>query len=68
MKPKHSCTDKRWTKAKVQEQVDIRSYSVIREDGREYRCNRKHLKSIKEAFTPHKDAKNTDGAEQACAT
>ena len=68
MKPKHSCTDKRWTKAKVQEQVDIRSYSVITEDGREYRRNRKHLKSTKEAFTPHKDAKNTDGAEQARAT
>ncbi len=39
-----------WVKAKVQNQVDVRSYAVRTEDGREYRRNRKHLRSSKEQF------------------
>lgn len=42
----HVQTDNKskWYKAKVQEQVDIRSYNIRTEDGRVYRRNRRHLR------------------------
>ncbi|XP_055956537.1 uncharacterized protein LOC130012497 [Patella vulgata] len=36
-------SDKRWVKAQVENQVDVRSYD-IRTDGRTYRRNRRHLR------------------------
>jgi hypothetical protein len=65
MKPTHNSRNKQWTKAKVKEKVDIRSYNVITEDGREYRRNRKHLKSTQEAFTPRNDSLNTNVTGQS---
>lgn len=41
---------KKWIKARVENQVDVRSYSVRTEDGRQYRRNRKHLRTSKEHF------------------
>ena len=43
-------TDKsgRWYKARVEKQVDVRSYDVRAEDGRVFRRNRRHLRSSKE--------------------
>ena len=38
----------RWYKARVEQQVDVRSYDVRTEDGRVFRRNRRHLKSSKE--------------------
>ena len=37
----------RWYKARVEKQVDVRSYDVRNEDGRVFRRNRKHLRSSK---------------------
>ncbi|PIK42673.1 hypothetical protein BSL78_20470 [Apostichopus japonicus] len=37
-----------WEKAQVQEQVDIRSYKIRTEDGREYRRNRRHIRPSNE--------------------
>ena len=45
-------TDKKFVKAKVEKQVDIRSYQVKTEDGRMYRRNRKDLHKTKEEFNP----------------
>ena len=45
-------TNKRWEKGQVQDQVNIRSYKVRTEDGREYRRNRRHLKLSSESFIP----------------
>ncbi|XP_061193428.1 uncharacterized protein K02A2.6-like [Saccostrea echinata] len=42
--------EKTWTKAKVDEKVNIRSYQVTTEDGRTYRRNRKHLRRSNEPF------------------
>ena len=39
---------KKWVKAKVEEQVDIRSYRLRTEDGKQYRRNRKHLRTTQE--------------------
>jgi len=41
--------DNKWLKAEVQDQVDIRSYKIRTEDGREYRRNRRHLRKSKTA-------------------
>lgn len=43
-------TDKsdQWYKARVEKQVDVRSYDVRTEDGRLFRRNRRHLRSSKE--------------------
>lgn len=38
----------RWFKARVEQQVDVRSYEVRTEDGRILRRNRRHLRSSKE--------------------
>lgn len=42
---------KEWTKASVQDKVNIRSYTVKTEDGSVYRRNRHHLKKTPEVFT-----------------
>lgn len=39
-----------WVKARVEDQLDIRSYQVRTEDGRVFRRNRKHLRSSNEQF------------------
>ena len=39
---------KEWTKARVDDKCNIRSYKVTTEDGRTYRRNRRHLVSTKE--------------------
>ena len=38
----------RWYKARVEKQVDVRSYDVRTEDGQVFRRNRRHLRSSKE--------------------
>ena len=38
----------RWYKARVEQQVDVRSYDVRTEDGRVFRRNRRHLRGSKE--------------------
>ena len=38
----------RWFKARVEQQVDVRSYEVRTEDGKIFRRNRRHLRSSKE--------------------
>ena len=52
MKPKAHDHAKRWVKAQVEKQVDVRSYAVRTEDGRQYRQNRKHLRKSRETFVP----------------
>lgn len=42
--PRSSC----WNKARVEEQVDVRSYQIQTENGRRYRRNRKHLRKSHE--------------------
>ena len=41
---------KRWAKATVAKEVDIRSYQVRTEDGRTYRRNRRHLRLSRQPF------------------
>lgn len=41
-----------WKKATVQEQVNVRSYKVLTEDGSALRRNRRHLKATTESHTP----------------
>ena len=43
---------KRWVKAQVEKQVDVRSYAVRTEDGRQYRRNMKHLCKSRETLVP----------------
>ena len=43
---------KKWSKGKVEDQVDIRSYRVRTEDGRVFWRNRRRLKCSKELFYP----------------
>ena len=50
MKPKAHDHVKRWVKAQVEKQVDMRSYAVRTEDSRQYRRNRKHLRKSQETF------------------
>lgn len=49
VKPKES--EKKFIKAQVEKQVDIRSYNIRTEDGRCFRRNRKHLHKTTENFT-----------------
>ena len=42
------CRSGRWFKARVEQQVDVRSYEVRTEDGKIFRRNRRHLRSSKE--------------------
>ena len=55
MKPQASDGKQGWTKAQVEQQVDVRSYAVRTEDGRLFRRNWRHLLQSKEPFMP-KDA------------
>jgi len=48
--PKQGDRERKWFKARVEEQVDIRSYEVRTEDGKLYRRNRRHLLQSKEPF------------------
>lgn len=50
--PKPNDRTGKWTKAEVQEQVDIRSYNVRTEDGRVYRRNRRHLRKSQPDVPP----------------
>ncbi|XP_020917563.1 uncharacterized protein K02A2.6 [Exaiptasia diaphana] len=50
VKPKES--DKKFVKAKVEKQVDIRSYQIKTEDGRVFRRNRKDLHKTPENYNP----------------
>lgn len=45
---------KKWVSAKVDRQVDVRSYNIRTEDGRQYRRNRRHLRDTAEADFQHK--------------
>ena len=47
MKPQASDGKHKWTKAQVEQQVDVRSYAVRAEDGRLFRRNRRHLRQSK---------------------
>ena len=38
----------RWFKARVEQQVDVRSYEIRTEDGKIFRRNRRHLRNSKE--------------------
>ena len=48
--PEQGDRERKWFKARVEEQVDIRSYEVRTEDGKLYRRNRRHLRQSKEPF------------------
>ena len=48
MKPQTSDGKQRWTKAQVEQQVDVRSYAVRTEDSRLFRRNWRHLRRSKE--------------------
>ena len=52
---KEKLIKQKWFKARVEDQVDNRSYEVRTEDGKCYRRNRRHLRQSKESFdqTPH---------------
>ena len=43
----------KWKKAQVEDQVDVRSYSVRTEDGRVFRRNRRHLRKYDPPPTTH---------------
>ena len=60
MKPKAHDHAKRWVKAQVEKQVDVRSYAVRTEDGRQYRRNRKHLRKSRETFVPDRTPPMTE--------
>ena len=51
MAPKPNDRSHRWTRAQVEDQVDVRSYAVRTEDGRIYRRNRRHLRKSHEPYT-----------------
>ena len=53
MSPKVKDRDRKWIKATVEDQVDVRSYDVRTEDGRVYRRNRRHLRRRNEPFYPN---------------
>ena len=48
--PKPGDRERKWFKAQVEDQVDIRPYEVRTEDDRLYRRNRRHLRQSKEPF------------------
>ena len=52
MKPQASDGKQKWTKAQVEQQVDVRSYAVRTEDGRLFRRNRRHLRQSKDPIMP----------------
>ena len=48
--PKPGDRERKWFKARVEDQVDIRSYEIRTEDSRLYRRSRRHLRQSKEPF------------------
>ena len=48
--PKPGDRERKWFKAQVEDQVNIRSYKVRTEDGRLYRRNRRHLRQSRQPF------------------
>ena len=50
-----STHNKTWEKAQVEQEINIRSYRVRTEDGRQYRRNRKDLKATFDSFVPDVD-------------
>ena len=55
-----------WKKATVQEEVNVRSYNVLTEDGSILRCNRRHLKATKEQLMqPQTDEMSQDNVTLA---
>ena len=59
---------KPWTKARVGEKVDVRSYEARTEDGRVLRRNRRHLRLMKEVNTPDNEAVVPNQTSQASTT
>ena len=49
--PKPGERERKWFKARVEDQVNIRFYKVRIEDGKLYRRNRRHLRQSKEPFS-----------------
>ena len=49
--PKPGERERKWFKARVEDQVNIRSYKVRTEDGKLHRRNRLHLHQSKEPFS-----------------
>ena len=47
----HSPGYRKWKKAVVDDQTDVRSYAIRTEDGRRYRRNRSHLRTTTESFS-----------------
>ena len=54
--PKQGDRKRKWFKARVEEQVDIRLYEVRTEDGKLYRRNCRHLCQSKEPFAQTAEA------------
>ena len=54
--PEQGDRERKWFKARVEEQVDIRSYEVRTEDGKLYRRNCRHLRQSKEPFVQTAEA------------
>ena len=48
-------TGKRWFRARVDSQVDVRPYKVCTQDGAVYRRNRRLLYKVNEPFLPQED-------------
>ena len=48
--PKQGDRERKWFKARVEEQIGIRPHEVRTEDGKRYRRNRRHLRQSKEPF------------------
>ena len=68
IKPKAHDHAKRWVKAQVEKQVDVRFYAVRTEDGRQYRRNRKHLCKSRETFVPDRTPRVTEPPPQVTHT
>ena len=49
----------KWVKAKVKHQVDVRSYKLHTEDGREYRRNRRQIRATGETMTNNTGPRET---------
>ena len=51
---------KKWFKAKVDQQVNVRLYKVRSEDGAVNRRNWRHLRKVQESFTPQNEDRAVD--------
>ncbi|XP_030849528.1 uncharacterized protein K02A2.6-like [Strongylocentrotus purpuratus] len=59
VQPQSNAQSKRWHKARVEKQVDSRSYLVRSENGNIVRRNRKHLRTCSSAFSDQSDIFST---------